>query len=260
MNDDDNISTEELRATLLSTTTTRKHSAYQTLSSRLAHLIGVRNIQIHSKYEYERLQYILTNIGTIDDKSILDIGSNVGYFGFELLDAGARTVTAYEGELAHYNFLTAAANALHERQRISIHHEYFNSNSDIPKHDIALLLNVVHHLGEDYGPACENIEEAKALMIRQLIDLSKHTNLLIFQMGFNWKGNIHQCLFPHGTKAEMIDFVTTGTKNFWKIQHIGIAEKNAGVIRYVDINDANIARDDSLGEFLNRPLFIMRTR
>ncbi len=32
------------------------------------------------------------------------------------------------------------------------------------------------------------------------------------------------------------------------------------VVKYADVNDSNIHRQDELGEFLNRPLFIMKSK
>ena len=58
----------------------------------------------------------------------------------------------------------------------------------------------------------------------------------------------------------MIDFVKEGIKNLWDIIDIGIAEKNNNSIEYHKLNKNNIERDDSLGEFLNRPIFIFKSR
>ena len=46
----------------------------------------------------------------------------------------------------------------------------------------------------------------------------------------------------------------------WAVQAIGIAERHDGRVVYRDLDARNIDRDDSLGEFLNRPLFILRSR
>ncbi|MEN1941724.1 hypothetical protein WCE39_11620 [Luteimonas sp. MJ174] len=250
---------ERLRTLLLSTTSTRKHSAYQMLPTRLADFIGSHGAQLKPKRERERLEYLSPRIN-FRNKTALDIGSNIGYFTFELLDAGCSKVTAYEGGDVHCEFLSLAVKALGNEGQVSVQHEYFDFLRDIAQHDIALLLNVVHHTGDDYGDACENIEEAKLLMLEQLNLTWNYADILIFQMGFNWKGDISRCLFPNGTKQEMIDFISRGTVNRWEVEHIGIAEKFGDGIRYADLNRFNINRDDSLGEFLNRPIFIMRAK
>ena len=133
-------------------------------------------------------------------------------------------------------------------------------SEDTRKYDVVFLLNVLHHLGDDYGDKTLSIDMAKELMITQLNTMVNKTSYIVFQLGFNWKGNRNICLFNNGTKAEMIDFIKTGTKNFWDIIDIGIAEGSKQHTEYFDVNKINIERKDSLGEFLNRPLFIMKSK
>lgn len=84
---------------------------------------------------------------------------------------------------------------------------------------------------------------------------------MAFQMGFNWMGNKNTCLFTNGTKAELIDYVKAGCQDAWDILAIGIAVNDPqGHIVYQDLNGENIHRNDALGEFLNRPLFIMKSK
>jgi hypothetical protein len=80
------------------------------------------------------------------------------------------------------------------------------------------------------------------------------------QLGFNWKGDRHQPLFAHGSKAEMTHFIEQGTAADWDITAIGIAEREGTQTVFRDRYDRNVARDDSLGEFVNRPIFIVRSR
>jgi hypothetical protein len=39
-----------------------------------------------------------------------------------------------------------------------------------------------------------------------------------------------------------------------------VAQELNGEVAYADLDDTNIQRVDSLGEFLNRPIFIMRSK
>lgn len=83
---------------------------------------------------------------------------------------------------------------------------------------------------------------------------------LAFQLGFNWKGDKKFPLFEKGTKSELIDFIEHGVPDCWSIQKIGIAERTIDTVAYKELNKDNIQRDDALGEFLNRPLFIMKSK
>ena len=77
-------------------------------------------------------------------------------------------------------------------------------------------------------------------------------------------------LFINGEKQErikrvalavaIIDFIISSLESEYEIVKIGIAERIDEDITYNDLNDMNIIRDDSLGEFLNRPIFIMKSK
>jgi hypothetical protein len=83
--------------------------------------------------------------------------------------------------------------------------------------------------------------------------------MLVFQLGFNWKGNRNNGLFKNGTKRELIDFINQGIKGFWEIQTIGIAESVDNEYVFNDLNEINIQRNDEIGEFLNRPIIILKS-
>lgn len=247
---------DELNRLLRRTTQTRKHSAYQKIPHRLADLIDLDGIEIRPKHEDARFAYISSRID-LGGKSAVDIGANTGYFTFRMLDAGCSHVTAYEGAPEHYQFLKLAVEALGETGKVAVRHEYFELTTATPGFDVALLLNVVHHLGDDYGTVDISMADAKAAMLSQINGMTNHSRTLVLQMGFNWKGDIRKCLFDGGTKGEMIDFIAKGTADKWKIEHIGIATVTSGKIIYADLDESNVRRDDSLGEFLNRPIFIL---
>lgn len=238
-----------------------KHSNYQILSKRLSLLIGNSEIVVKTRFEEERLRYILKNID-IKNKTVLDIGGNTGFFTFELLDNGAKSIHYCEGNTSHAEFVALAAKILGVANKIEIINKYFSFEDELKNiaYDIVLLLNVLHHVGDDYGEKEISNDRAKQVIIKQLNSFVGKTELLVFQLGFNWKGNRNLGLFKEGTKKEMIDFIIEGTKNNWDIIKIGIPEKSDESVQYADINSINILRNDSLGEFLNRPLFIMKFR
>lgn len=237
---------------------TSKHSNYQVLPEELRQFFDNNAIEVKSRNEKARLDYILQNVD-IKNKSILDIGGNTGYFTFELLANGATNATYYDGNKEHAEFVRLASDVLKIRHKVSVNNEYYNfSQSD--KFDIVLLLNVLHHVGDDFGNSDLSREKALEKIIEHLNFIMAHTDVLIFQLGFNWKGNILFPLFSNGTKKELIDFISSNLDKKYKILKIGIAEEKAEGIVYSDLNEKNIIRDDSLGEFLNRPIFIIKRK
>ena len=180
-----------------------KHSNYQILPNRLKEVIGDISINAKKTFENERLKYILENLD-VQNKKILDIGGNTGFFSFELLDLGAKNVEFYEGNRSHSEFVKLSSKLLKVDDRIVIKNKYFDFSECQKvighKYDIVLLLNVLHHIGDDYQNDILTIEKAKENIIKQLNMFAQITDRMIFQLGFNWKGNDKLGLFKEGTK------------------------------------------------------------
>jgi SAM-dependent methyltransferase len=237
-----------------------KHSNYQVLPNRIKKLVGTNEIHTRTRYENERLHYLLSKIN-FKGRSVLDIGGNTGFFTFEVLEAGAIQATHYEGNKEHSGFVRLASEAVGLTDKIEVVSGYFPFDRSYTKfHDIILLFNVLHHIGDDYGRKGLSIKSAKRTILEQLNSLAPNCKLLVFQLGFNWQGDVKQPLFAKGTKKEMIEFVESGIKNSWDIKSIGVAQVNSGVVEYADLDDKNIERNDSVGEFLNRPIFILESK
>lgn len=249
-----------LRSILDKQNSSEKHIGYHLIPEALDSLLdNPEQRNRHRFYENERLDFILNRVG-FAQKTVTDIGCNTGYLLFSLLQRGAAKAIGYEGKPSCANFLRQAIDCLDLNSDFSFHDRYFDFSIDDYSSDITLLLNVLHHTGDDYGNRESSLETAKTEMIEQLNSLSTKTRTLVLQLGFNWKGNINKCLFPHGTKAEMIEFISSGSKDFWDISSIGIAQREENRIVYQEPNTTNILRNDSLGEFLNRPIFILKSK
>lgn len=240
--------------------TSSKHSNYQILSSGLQKILSEYPLDVQSRSEKERLECICSSI-EVRDKIVLDIGGNSGYFSFEMLDRGASKVIYYEGNEAHSEFVRKASEVLGYEEKIQIYNKYFSFEKDTiaERVDIGLLLNVLHHIGDDFGNQNLSISLAKEEILKNLNTLSLVTDVLIFQLGYCWKGDRTKLLFNNGTKSEMIDFIKDGTKGLWIIEKILIPEKTELGIEYKLMSESNMARCDRLGEFLNRPLFFLKS-
>lgn len=233
-----------------------KHSNYQILPHAVSKLVSDSDISIKSRYENERLKFILDHID-IQDKRVLDVGGNTGFFSFEAIDAGAKEVTYIEGNEPHAKFVKLASEVLN--YNIIVRNEYldFESEIDDKPFDIVLLFNVIHHIGDDFGDAKISIENAKINMQKCINYFHDKASIVVLQMGYCWKGDINYLLFENGTKKEMISFIEKAISGKWKIQAIGIAEKVNEQTEYRLPNKQNIERDDKLGEFRNRPIFVL---
>lgn len=237
---------------------TSKHSNYQKLAIDVSKIINQENLTIQSRQEEERFKYILKNVN-IKGKRILDIGCNTGFFSFESLKHGAEHVDCYEGNKSHAEFVEIASSLTENYEKLRVINVYFSFDEQPEEYDLIFNLNVVHHLGDDFGDV-DSIINAKQAILECINNMSYKTKYMILQFGFNWKGDRDKCLFDKGTKQEMIDFIRKGTNKYWTIESIGVAECNQKEeIVYDDVNEYNIKRDDSLGEFLNRPIFVMKS-
>jgi hypothetical protein len=237
-----------------------KHSHYQVLPAALQPLVPAERLGTKSRHEAARLSYITEKLDFVGLR-VADIGGNTGYFSFELLARGAQHVDYYEGNKAHHDFVRAAAAQLGLSDRLRTVNRYFSfAPDDRLDVDCTLLLNVLHHLGDDFGGQGLSREVAKQRMLTCLATLSRSSRYLVLQVGFCWKGDRQQSLFPHGTKAELTEFIRTGTALDWEVKSVGVAVRSGDAITFSDLDASNIARDDTLGEFLNRPLFIMQSK
>ena len=148
---------------------TSKHSNYQILSERLRLIFDIDKLELKLDMNRERLSYIKKNI-SFKHKYFLDVGGNTGYFSFELLDLGVEKVHFIEGNAIHAKFVSKSAEIIGVHDRIEISNQYltFKDELDDRKYDVILLLNVLHHLGDDYGNKKISIEKAKDNILTQI--------------------------------------------------------------------------------------------
>lgn len=139
-----------------------KHSGYQKLASSLEEIIDESKLKMSSRYEKERLDYIISKIN-LQGKNILDIGGNTGFFTFESSQRGARNIDFYEGNIAHAQFVELGVEYLGLEDRIHVHKEYYSFEENEKKYDIVFLMNVLHHFGDDYGDSSIALDGAKKI-------------------------------------------------------------------------------------------------
>jgi SAM-dependent methyltransferase len=232
-----------------------KHSSYQLIHPTLLPHLGDAAALPAGKQEAQRQRWFERAV-PMSGKSVLDIGANTGYFSFAALESGARHVRSQEGNAAHAEFIATAAAAAGVADRLDVVPAYFEFTRDADRRfDVALCLNVVHHLGDDFGDGALSLAQARAKMLDAVNAMTAWTKTLVLQIGFNWKGDRHQPLFDGGEKSAVIEFVRAGTAAHWHIDEIVVADAATG--EYVPADAGNLPRNDALGEFMNRPLFRM---
>lgn len=237
-----------------------KHSNYQVLPTLLSNILQSAALQTVSRSEQERWKWIKKYV-EFQDKTVVDIGANTGFFILESIAAGARNAEAVEGNTEHSHFIQRVGELLEIPQlKVSNRYVDFMDVKDIPSSDILILLNVLHHLGDDFGDQSINMQEAKRKMALALRNAFVSTRVLIFQLGFNWKGNRALGLFENGIKKEIVEFVTNSLKGEEYEIIVGVAERSNGIVDYKELNEWNAQRVDEYGEFLNRPIFIIKRR
>lgn len=250
---------DEIKTRLKSESSSGKHALYQVLPEELRIRLGHVDYNPGSRSEEARLDYIKNKI-KIKDKVIFDIGCNLGFFSLSFLSLGAAHLICYEGNKNHADFVKQAANLLGYQELITVNNSYYEFSDSSLRADVGLLLNVLHHVGDDYGDASVSKNNARHKIIEQLNKVSESCETLIFQLGFNWRGDSKLPLFTTGTKKELIEFITEGIEGYWQIESIAVAQvKTDKEVVYESINEGNLQRDDALGEFLNRPLFILKS-
>jgi SAM-dependent methyltransferase len=235
-----------------------KHANYQLVHPLVARLLGDTSDLPAGKLEAERQAYFERALPLLGAR-VLDIGSNTGYFAFGALQGGARHVTCYEGNQEHATFVAQCAELAGLSDKLTMQARYFDFKSPSEQtFDVAYCLNVLHHLGDDFGDRSLGIEAARQQMLAGLRHMAGLASVLVLQLGFNWKGDIKYPLFEGGEKASLIDFVAQGVGDSWTIEEVTVA--NPVTRAFEPISEDNLPRNNAVGEFMNRPLFKMRSR
>jgi len=208
-------------------------------------------------YEAERADFMRRSL-PIEGFSVLDIGANIGYFTLDAILAGAAKVVSIEGGEADCQLINMQAQLLELSHRIEVSRATFDfEDRHQKKYDMILCLNVLHHVGRYFGAPDICLPKAKDKIIEYLNSLSKITKYCWFQMGYNWKGDESLPLFECGLKGEVIAFLKENISEAWRIREIGILDPDT---RNYLANDENLERFDNIGEFGNRPLFLLESR
>ncbi|MGC3983327.1 MAG: class I SAM-dependent methyltransferase [Pseudorhodoferax sp.] len=177
---------------------TGKHGVYQQLPAFLVRDFGVTApVDERWRGDRTRLDYLRTRID-FHGLRVVDIGANTGFFSLTLAHDDAAQVTAVEPDPANSAFLRAVAQhyGLGQMQTSSTP-VTLDTVAALPASDLVLLLNVLHHAGDDFDR--RHVPEPGALaayMTEYLSRLARTTERMVFQLGYNWCGNKATPVFP----------------------------------------------------------------
>lgn len=129
----------ELKNILMRTKKDEKHRGYHILPERLNSKIDSEELKNkYVFYEKERIVYMKSKID-FKNKTVLDIGCNMGYFLFEILDVHAKKVTGYEGKILCGEFLNRAIKLMNEKNRF---HQITISKYNRSRWDVITFNNI----------------------------------------------------------------------------------------------------------------------
>lgn len=195
-------------------------------------------------------------------KRVLDIGANQGYMSIEAALRGAQCVDAFESNDVDGAFLSQAALAFPELKALAAYALNYEFDQRNERWNYVVCLNVLHHVGRYFDGHVGEMAQAKAVMARHLQRLLTPGGCLWLQLGFNWQGDTRQPMFPNGTKREMTDFVTGLLGTDARMATIGIYNPHSHAYEPVTLGDWSHPlwqRMDTLGEFGNRPLYLIES-
>lgn len=189
---------------------TGKHGVYQQLPHFLSRDFGGIEAPIDERWrgDRSRLDYLRTRLD-FKGLRVVDIGANTGFFSLTLAHDDQAQVTAVEPDPANRDFLKAVGRHYGlENLAVADTPVTLETVDSLPASDLVLLLNVLHHAGEDFDSTWVRSPEAlQDYMAGYLGQLAQITRRLVFQLGYNWRGNKATPILPVRHPFEMIDYL-----------------------------------------------------
>lgn len=210
----------------------------------------------------ERAAFMFDHHG-VSGQRVIDIGANQGYLAVEAALRGAEMVDAFESNEVDGEFLSQASKSWPELGAVAAHpinYDFGEANNG--RWNYVICLNVLHHIGRYFDNHIESLPEARIVMAQHLQRLLAKGGSIWLQLGFNWQGNTQQPMFAQGTKREMTEFVESVIGPQARISTIGIYNPEKFAYEQVaqdDLGHVLWQRFDNLGEFGNRPLYLIQS-
>ncbi|WP_437884227.1 class I SAM-dependent methyltransferase [Pseudomonas sp. LRF_L74] len=246
-----------------------KHACYQPLPAFVVESLGV-DVPVNPRWraDHGRLDYLRAHFDFSRQK-VLDVGANTGLFAATLAHEYPDShCVAWEIDASSAAFIRALAVefALSNLEVVETALDYRVAQDMPTRFDTLLLFNVLHHAGVDFDVSV--VADRQALLDyiqRFLAALRPSAGCLLYQMGFNWGGDIHQPVAGRNALLEKLDYVETALRGTgWRVEHVGLVlDPDSRRIEVFDWQAAReqapvcdrLGRDGLLSEFYLRPLF-----
>ncbi len=236
---------------------TSKHGQYQTLPSELAARLGMQ-FNVNEEWRGDRTRYPLIKelVRSSGAATVIDVGANTGFFTLSLAaDLPGLKITACERNRTHADIIEILAD-VGEYSSVDV----IDRSADLANvgslgdFDVMLHLNILHHAGHDFDPDLVPDRNAFAEYgINYLRTAQGSARKLIFQMGYNWRGDKSLPLVAKEDQVGKFLFTRRLLEGAgWNILSVSFACKGDGdlPITYEAFRMDELPGDDSLDKWL----------
>lgn len=255
-----------------------RHSTYQHVPDFVTAELGyVESIDEAWRGDRPRLAYVLGHRKPRAAETWLDFGANTGFFTLSLArEFPLTTFVAVEANAHHARFINLIAGHFRmDNVRVINQAIGLRELHTLPKVDVLLHFNVLHHAGHDFDADLVPDRDGFPGYARDyLARLHDRADTMLFQMGSNWGGDKNQPLVGTRDDARKLQLFAGWLRaGGWDIAAVAYPARTAGPIEYIDLNqgarqrllstadpgpDAHDWRqlDHFPGEFHRRPVFL----
>jgi len=207
-----------------------KHAVYQNIPMFVREELDYHE-SINEEWRGDTARYkLLKETINFRKKVVGDFGANTGFFSLSLaFENPDSTFIAYEMNVNHVKFMTSIKSYFGLK---NLFIESVNLNMSgidkLPKHDLVLNFNVLHHGGVDFDSDIINdATKFHDYASEYLKKLHSKTDQMVFQMGYNWGGNKQK---PIVSPEKPVEFILYLKKLFlasdWLVNGIFLHDNN----------------------------------